>query len=66
MVGVFSAEATLWERAAHPNGNIHMFLATVADGKTTVSWGEGQKNCKAQPESVWMGPNWVGPWVLVD
>ena len=36
-----------------------MFLATTADGKTAVSWGEGQKTKKTHPD-------WVGPCALVD
>ena len=44
-----------------------MFLATIADGKTVASWGEGHlKTQKTHPESAfWMGPHWVGPWALV-
>ena len=35
----------------------------TADGKTAASWGEGQKT---QKKLTLMGPNWVGPWALVE
>ena len=39
-----------------------MFLATIADSKTTASWGEGQKTQIARPDS---GFGWVLiGWVL--
>ena len=34
-----------------------MFLATIADGKTTASWGEGKESSKNSPRvRFWMGP----------
>ena len=46
---------------------IHMFLATLADGKTVASWGEGQVNSKDLTRVRFgMGPNWVGPLALVE
>ena len=39
-----------------------MFLATLADGKTAASWGEGEKTAKTHPE---VGFGWVLiGWVL--
>ena len=34
-------------------------LATMAERETAASLGEGKKNCKTRPESLfWRGPNW--------
>ena len=45
---------------------VTLVLATIADGETAASWGEGKKNCKTRPEStfgwVQMG---VSPWRLL-
>ena len=35
-----------------------MSLATIADGQTAASWGEGKKNCNIQPDPA-------GGWVLI-
>ena len=49
------------------NGKVHMFLATIADGKTAASRGEGQKNCKNSTSvRFWVGPDLVGPCALMD
>ena len=48
--------------------NTHMFLATIADGKTAASWGEGQKNSKkTHPDTANSGPqgsNRRCPWTI--
>ena len=45
----------------------HMFLETVADGRTAAPWDKGKKNCKHSPRvRFWVGPHWVGPWALVE
>ena len=47
----------------------HMFLATIAGCKATASDNRktalGRREEKLQKLS-WMGPNWVGPGVLVE
>ena len=37
-----------------------MFLATVADGQTVVSWGEGKQNCKTLTLSPLLGGSSLG------
>ena len=45
----------------------HVCGATTADGKTAANHGEkGRKTAKTHPYRFWMGPNWVGPWALVE
>ena len=40
----------------------HMFLATVADGQTAASWGEGKENCeKLTPSLLLCGSSLGGP-----
>ena len=36
-------DQALQDRGTHSNRNIHMFLATIADGKTADSWKKGRK-----------------------
>ena len=44
-----------------------MFVATIAEGKTAASQGEGKNNCKNLPRvRFWMVSNWVDRWALVD
>ena len=44
-------------------------MATMADGEAAASRGEGRNTENRQPEPTFgfcMGPNWVGPWALID